>query len=94
MFLGSSFAFIAALCIVLDPAGAPNSFGANHVEQVQVAMWGIIGAGAIYLVFALLIKLIGMKFIDRLFPPVVRGVGIRHYRPKPCLLCHQQYSEQ
>ena len=64
VFLGSSFAFIAALCIVLDPAGAPNSFG------------GIMGAGAIYLVFALLIKLIGMKFIDRLFPPVVRGVGI------------------
>ena len=35
-----------------------------------------MGAGAIYLVFALLIKLIGMRFIDRLFPPVVRGVGI------------------
>ena len=48
----------------------------NRVEQIQVAMWGVMGAGAIYLVFALLIKLIGMKFIDRLFPPVVRGVGI------------------
>ena len=76
VFLGSSFAFIAALCVVLDPAGAPNSFGMNHVEQIQVAMWGVMGAGAIYLVFALLIKLIGMRFIDRLFPPVVRGVGI------------------
>ena len=76
VFLGSSFAFIAALCIVLDPAGAANSFGMNRVEQIQVAMWGVMGAGAIYLVFALLIKLIGMKFIDRLFPPVVRGVGI------------------
>lgn len=67
MFLGSSFAFIAALCVVLDPAGAPNSFGMNRVEQIQVAMWGVMGAGAIYLVFALLIKLIGMRFIDRLF---------------------------
>ena len=76
VFLGSSFAFIAALCVVLDPAGAPNSFGMNRVEQIQVAMWGVMGAGAIYLVFALLIKLIGMRFIDRLFPPVVRGVGI------------------
>ncbi len=76
VFLGSSFAFIAALCIVLDPAGAPNSFGADHIAQTQVAMWGIMGAGLIYLIFALLIKLIGMKFIDKLFPPVVRGVGI------------------
>ena len=32
VFLGSSFAFIAALCVVLDPAGAPNSFGMNRVE--------------------------------------------------------------
>lgn len=76
VFLGSSFAFIAALCVVLDPTGAANAFGANRTEQIQVAMWGIIGAGAIYLVFALLIKLLGMKLIDRLFPPVVRGVGI------------------
>ena len=39
-------------------------------------MWGVMGAGAIYLVFALLIKLIGMKFIDRLFPPVVRHLSL------------------
>ena len=76
VFLGSSFAFIAALCSVLDPAGAPNAFGANRVEQIQVAMWGIMTAGAIYIVFALIINLVGMKIIDKLFPPVVRGVGI------------------
>ena len=35
VFLGSSFAFIAALCVVLDPAGAPNSFGMNRVERVK-----------------------------------------------------------
>lgn len=76
VFLGSSFAFIAALCIVIDSAGGPNDFGANRTEQIQVAMWGIMGAGALYLIVALLIKLCGISFIDRLFPPVVRGVGI------------------
>ena len=71
-FLGSSFAFIAALQAVI---GNPE-FGATKAEQTSAAMGGIIAAGAIYVVLALLIKLFGSKFIDKLFPPVVRGVGI------------------
>ena len=71
-FLGSSFAFIAALQAVV---GNPD-FGATKDEQTAAAMGGIIIAGAIYIVVALLIKLFGSKFIDKLFPPVVRGVGI------------------
>lgn len=71
-FLGSSFAFIAALQAVI---GNPD-FGATKDEQTAAAMGGIVVAGAIYVVVALLIKLFGSKFIDKLFPPVVRGVGI------------------
>ena len=71
-FLGSSFAFIAALQAVV---GNPD-FGATKDEQTAAAMGGIIVAGAIYIVVALLIRLFGSKFIDKLFPPVVRGVGI------------------
>lgn len=76
VFLGSSFAFITALCAVIDGGGAANAFGANRVEQIQVAMWGVMAAGVLYLIVSLFIKLWGMKFIDKLFPPVVRGVGI------------------
>ena len=76
VFLGSSFAFIAALQAIISRTGEANAFGANQIEQIQVAMWGIIAAGALYLVVALLVKLCGTRFIDRLFPPVVRGVGI------------------
>lgn len=76
VFLGSSFAFIAAFCSIIDVNGAANAFGANRTEQIQVAMCGVIAAGAVYLVVALLVKLCGSKFIDRLFPPLVRGVGI------------------
>ena len=76
VFLGSSFAFIAAIQAVVNRDGLPNEFGATLTEQIQVAMWGIICAGAVYLAFALIIKRLGVKVIDRLFPPVVRGVGI------------------
>ncbi len=65
-FLGSSFAFIAALQAVIggDKANIPKAMG------------GIIVAGLFYVVLALLIRLFGSKFMDKLFPPVVRGVGI------------------
>lgn len=71
-FLGSSFAFISALCGVIGN----DAFGASKDEQVAAAMGGVITAGLFYVLLALIIKLCGSKFIDRLFPPVVRGVGI------------------
>lgn len=71
-FLGSSFAFISALCGVIGNA----SFGATKDEQVAAAMGGIIASGVFYLILALVIKLFGKGLIDKLFPPVVRGVGI------------------
>lgn len=71
-FLGSSFAFISAIASVVGN----DAFGATKNEQIAAAMGGIIAAGAIYVVLALIIKIFGTKFIDKLFPPVVRGVGI------------------
>ena len=69
-FLGSSFAFIAALQAVIgsDPA--------TQADNIPKALGGIIVAGLFYVVLSLLIRLFGGRFIDRLFPPVVRGVGI------------------
>ncbi len=71
-FLGSSFAFIAALCAIIGN----DAYGATQTEQIAAAMGAIIAAGVIYLVLALLVRLIGRGFIDKLFPPLVRGVGI------------------
>ena len=71
-FLGSSFAFISALCGVIGN----SSFGATYDEQVSAAMGGIIAAGAFYLLLSLVIRFCGKGLIDKLFPPVVRGVGI------------------
>ena len=60
-FLGSSFAFIPAL------VGIGKQYG------VPYAMGGAICAGIFYCVVALIIKLVGRKWIDRALPPVVIG---------------------
>lgn len=68
-FLGSSFAFIASLQLVI------GSYGTKE-EGIPYAMGGILCAGLFYVLLSLLIRLFGSRFMDRLFPPVVRGVGI------------------
>ncbi len=71
-FLGSSFAFIVALQSIIGN----SEFGADKTQQIAAAMGGIVCAGLVYVLIALLVKLVGNKFIDILFPPLVRGVGI------------------
>lgn len=68
IFLGSSFAFLggyAAVAPVVDGKADPAALGR--------AGGGIIVAGAIYLVLAFLIKLLGVKKVMRFFPPIVTG---------------------
>jgi uracil permease len=60
-FLGSSFAFIPALIGIGKQYGAPYAMG------------GAICAGIFYCLVALIIKLVGRKWIDRALPPVVIG---------------------
>ncbi len=71
-FLGSSFAFISAICGVIGN----SAFCSTKDEQIAAAMGGIIVSGVFYLVLALVIRIFGKGLIDTLFPPVVRGVGI------------------
>ncbi len=47
--------------------------GAVHPDQIPYAQGGIIVAGLVYLVFALLVYLIGVDRVKKLFPPVVTG---------------------
>ena len=61
IFLGSSFAFIAPIIKASELYGLPG------------ALFGIIGVGLVYGVMSLLIRLRGVGFITRLFPPVVVG---------------------
>lgn len=71
-FLGSSFAFLGGFSTVaqLDTGiFADMTMG----EKLPYACGGIVVAGAMYLVLALVIKLIGVKKVMRFLPPVVTG---------------------
>ena len=71
-FLGSSATYIAALCSIIGN----SAYGATRQEQISAAMGGIVAAGVIYVIIAIVIRIFGRKFIDKILPPVVRGVGI------------------
>lgn len=66
VFLGSSFAFLGAISAVVGGS-------ATQAEGVALAQGGIIGAGLIYLLFALIAYLIGAETVKRIFPPIVTG---------------------
>ena len=79
-FLGSSFAFLggyAAVAPFLDKDGNVWAEGAGdkfaNLEMLPYACLGVAVAGLIYLVFALLIKVVGVTKIMKFFPPVVTG---------------------
>ncbi|MDD4155143.1 MAG: uracil-xanthine permease family protein [Candidatus Cloacimonetes bacterium] len=70
VFLGSSFAFIGAIQLILKQHGT------------GVTKTGIIAAGLVYLIIALLIKIFGFQKLKSYFPPIVTGpiivvIGLR-----------------
>ena len=70
VFLGSSFAFLTALSAVIRTI--PSADGSMLVDpsRIPLAQGGIIFAGLLYLLFALIAKLVGAEKIRRFFPPV------------------------
>ena len=67
-FLGSSFAFLGGYAAV-----APMIDGQPNTEMLPYACGGVVVAGLLYLLVALLIKLVGVNKVMRFFPPVVTG---------------------
>lgn len=73
-FLGSSFAFLGGYATVAPML--PDATGQQTVpnkEMLPYACLGVACAGLLYLVLALIIKLIGINKVMRFFPPVVTG---------------------
>lgn len=76
-FLGSSFAFIAAICTVAaDASGNAPMGSAAYIEGLRYACGGIMVAGALYLVLSGLVMLFGAEKIRSFFPPLVTGAII------------------
>ncbi len=69
-FLGSSFAFLGGFSTV---ATMPAYEGMDPQLKLSYALGGIVVAGLLYLVLALLFKLLGAKKVMRFFPPIVTG---------------------
>jgi uracil permease len=63
MYLGSSFAYISALAIAKEAMGGDISAGQT----------GLILVGIIYVIVALIVKVIGKEWLNKLLPPIVIG---------------------
>jgi uracil permease len=59
VFLGSSFAFIAGIIVVVENIGLEYASGA------------FIGVGAVYVLMALIVYILGAEKIKKVFPPIV-----------------------
>ncbi len=69
-FLGSSFAFLGGYGAVAPLAGSGTM---TNAQLLPYACLGVAFAGLVYLVLALLIKVVGVKRVMKFFPPVVTG---------------------
>ncbi len=66
VFLGSSFAFLGSMSVAFA-GGVSMSLGFAGL------IFGAFCAGAVYIIIALIVKLAGVAWIDKLMPPVVIG---------------------
>ena len=69
-FLGSSFAYLGGFSTV---ASMPAYEGLDPELKLAYALGGIVIAGLLYLILALLFKVLGAKTVMRYFPPIVTG---------------------
>lgn len=73
VFLGSSFAFLAAYGSIANDERLIEMANAQGISVLAYASGGILLSGLIYIAFALCFKLIGTRKVMKLFPPVVTG---------------------
>ena len=71
-FLGSSFAFLGGYAAVA--ALDTGKYAAmSAAEKLQYAGGGIVVAGLLYVVLALIVRFVGVKKVMRFLPPIVTG---------------------
>src|SRR5260370_5203738 len=69
-YLGSSFSFIA----VVIAASGYSGHGPN--PGIDVALGGIVAAGVLYGIIALIVMATGIACVEHLMPPVVTGAVV------------------
>lgn len=71
VFLSSSFAYISPMSSALAIGGIYNAAGQN--ANYMTLMLGMLMVGIVYVIIALIIKLFGTNWLNKLLPPVVAG---------------------
>ena len=71
-FLGSSFAFLGGFASVSSLSDGKYATMAA-AEKLQYACGGIVIAGLLYLILALIVKAVGVKKVMKFLPPIVTG---------------------
>jgi len=66
-FLGSSFAFLAPVALIIGQSGHTD------ITKYPLALGGFVAVGAAICLVALIIKLFGTKWIDIILPPAAMG---------------------
>mgnify|MGYP001287857666 CR=1 FL=1 len=79
VFLGSSFAYMVGIIAVI---GDSRMGDPDFLPKLAAVKGGLIVAGIIYAIFAILIKLVGYEKVNKLLPPIVTGpiiivIGLR-----------------
>ena len=79
VFLGSSFAFMVGIMAVI---GKSRVGDADFMPKLAAVKGAIIIAGLVYVLFAILMKLVGYEKVNKLLPPIVTGpiivvIGLR-----------------
>ena len=83
VFLGSSFAFIGALTLVLKQDG------------IGAVKGGVICAGFVYVFMSIIIKVFGVERVKSFFPPIITGpiIMVIGLRMSPVALSMSGYSD-
>lgn len=71
IYLGSSFAYITAVIAALGVSATDPNFADK--ANFAAAATGLTVAGLVYVVFAIIIKFVGVNWINKLLPPIVVG---------------------
>ncbi|MGN0169741.1 MAG: uracil-xanthine permease family protein [Lachnospiraceae bacterium] len=79
VFLGSSFAFMGGIIAII---GDSRMGDPDYLDKLAAVKGALIVAGLVYVVFAILIKLVGYEKVNKLLPPIVTGpiiivIGLR-----------------
>lgn len=71
-FLGSSFAFLGGYAAIAALSTGKYT-GMSAAEKLQYAGGGVVVAGLMYVVLAIIVKLVGVKKVMKFLPPIVTG---------------------